>query len=201
MGSATSTADTYALEEFVTPVIVAFEAAKAVQTSSSSASQSPTSATTSGIAETTSAPEEQPSEKSLSTGAKASIGAAVSVCVIAMFATIIFILRRKAKRRAKNADTDESFTKAELPAESKHNTELDLQGALHEAGSLQKPAEAENSSRAELEGDWTGWEAPVLAEIDLSPVEAPSGTRVEAPSNVSMERPENHIEGRQTLRG
>jgi hypothetical protein len=173
-----------------------------VQTSSGGVGQTPISATTSGLAEITSAPEGQPPEKSLSTGAKASIGAAVTVGMIAIFATIIFILRRKAKRRfAKNAETDESFIKAELPAESKHNTELDLQGALHEAGGLQKPAEAENSSRAELEGDWTGWEAPVLAEIDLSPVEAPAATRVEAPSNVSMERPENHIEGRQTLRG
>jgi hypothetical protein len=201
MGSVTSTAEAYALEEFATPVIVAFEAAKAVQTSFSSAVQSPTSASTSGVAQTTSAPEEQSSEKSLSTGAKASIGAAVTVFVIAIFATIIFILRRRAKRRAKNAETDDSFTKAELPAESKHNTELDLQGALHEAGGLQKPTEAENSSRAELEGDWTGWEAPVLPEIDLSPVEAPSGSRVGASPRTSMERPENQTEGRQTPRG
>jgi hypothetical protein len=187
------TTTAYALEEFATPVIVAFEAARAMQTSSSDVAQSVISATTSEVAESTSTPQEQPPGTGLSTGAKAIIGAAVTICLIAIVATLVFLLRRRLKRRiAKHEEAEDLSTKAELPVEGKHNTELDGRGALHEADGLHKPAEAENSSRAELESDWAGWEAPVLADIDLS--------QVEAPSDASAEQSENRIEGRQTPR-
>ena len=91
-----------------------------------------------------------------------------------------------------DAEAKESYTKAELPAESKQNAELDSHGALHEAGGLHKPAEAENSSRAELEGDWTGWEAPVLADINLS--------QVEVLSDAIAQQSESPVQGRQPPR-
>jgi hypothetical protein len=58
--------------------------------------------------------------------------------------------------------------KAELPGESKPYLELNQDTSFHEASGLGRPLEADHSSvRAELESDWTGWEAPALLEVEL----------------------------------
>jgi hypothetical protein len=58
--------------------------------------------------------------------------------------------------------------KAELPGESKPYLELDQDTSYYEASGLGRPFEADHSNvRAELESDWTGWEASALLEVEL----------------------------------
>lgn len=57
--------------------------------------------------------------------------------------------------------------KPELPGEGIHR-EMHGEAAVVEAGGDSRPGEVGDTIRAELETDWTGWEAPALLEVELS---------------------------------
>ena len=87
-----------------------------------------------------------------------------------MIAAIVLFFSRRRNRKTQN-DSEEktdAFTKSELPGKSKKQAEIAGEN-VYEAEQQQKPNEADNrNTRAELEGDWTGWEAPALLEVELS---------------------------------
>ncbi|KAJ8109693.1 hypothetical protein OPT61_g7276 [Boeremia exigua] len=109
-------------------------------------------------------------QPSLSTGATAGIASAAAILAVAIIAILIFVYRRRAKKQNTVQPTaDEPFMKAELPGGSKPRVELDQDNEFHEASGVGRPLEADHSNvRAELESDWTGWEAPALLEVELS---------------------------------
>jgi hypothetical protein len=124
--------------------------------------------------------ETENNQSDLTIGAKAGIAAAVAIIVAAVVA-IVFLLyrRRERKQEISQLKVDNVYTKAELPGESKPHVELDEAAGYQEADGSGRPLEADNSNvRAELESDWTGWEAPALLEVELSR-EAPDLLREE----------------------
>lgn len=181
------------------PIYVTFDEALADQTTSTNPARDIARST--GIpfpTSTSSPPDLVPSEvsstdaKPLSTGAKASIGVSVAISVLVVIAALFFLRRRRAKKIqvAKSAETstDNNYAKAELPAESKSHTELNNDTSLYEASGLHKPAEAGDTVRAELESDWTGWEAPALLEVELSRAKHVPGASAEQLSNEAETR-------------
>jgi hypothetical protein len=98
----------------------------------------------------------------LSTGAKAGIASAAAITVIAVVDICLLLYRRRAKvQKTPPPVINNLYTKAELSGEPKPHVELDGTTGFHEAGSLGKVPEVDNlNTRAELESDWTGWEAP-----------------------------------------
>jgi LPXTG-motif cell wall-anchored protein len=109
-------------------------------------------------------------QPSLSTGAKAGIASAAAILAVVIIATLLLLYRRRRKKQnTVHPTVDEPYMKAELPGESKPYSELDQNTSFYEASGLGRPFEADHSSvRAELESDWTGWEASALLEVDLS---------------------------------
>lgn len=105
--------------------------------------------------------------RGLSTGAK--VGIAVGALTIPALIAVVFLLlwrRRKRKLEATQSSQD-PYRKAELPGEGIYYTEADGSVGLLEADGFHKPPEADAANtRAELESDWTGWEAPVLLGAD-----------------------------------
>jgi hypothetical protein len=106
----------------------------------------------------------------LSPGAKIGVASAAAILAVVMIATLLLLYRRRRKKQNTVQPTvDEPYMKAELPGESKPYLELDQDTSFYEASGLGRPLEADHSSvRAELESDWTGWEAPALLEVELS---------------------------------
>jgi hypothetical protein len=98
----------------------------------------------------------------LSTGAKAGIASAAVITVIAVVTRCLLLYRRRAKvQETPPPVINNLYTKAELFGEPKPHVELHATTGFHEAGSLGKvPAVDNSNTRAELESDWTGWEAP-----------------------------------------
>jgi hypothetical protein len=109
-------------------------------------------------------------QPSLSTGAIAGIASAAAIFAVIIVAVLLLLYRRRTRKQNTVQPTvDEPYMKAELPGESKPYLELDQETRFHEASGLGRPLEADHSSvRAELESDWTGWEAPALLEVELS---------------------------------
>lgn len=63
----------------------------------------------------------------------------------------------------------DAYAKAELPGEGRPRMEKDGTAGIQEVDAVSKPPEVDASNGvAELETDWTGWEAPALLEVDLS---------------------------------
>jgi hypothetical protein len=121
------------------------------------------------------------SRSGLSTSARAGIASAIAIAAVIAIATLLLLHRQRARKRKTSQETlDNVYTKAELPGESKPYGELDEATAFQEADGFSKPPEADNSNiRAELESDWTGWEASASLEIE-SPREAPDSLYEEA---------------------
>jgi hypothetical protein len=106
----------------------------------------------------------------LSTGAKAGISTGSVLFVIVVVVICLILWRRRArKQETPQSPSQDLYTKPELPGDGVPHTELDETAALQEAGGPCKLPEADGANiRAELEGDWTGWEAPALLEVGLS---------------------------------
>lgn len=119
-------------------------------------------------------------QSDLTTGAKAGIASAATIAVVVIFVMIFFLYKRRVKKQQAPQPTfGDGYTKAELPGESKPYVELDEAAGYQEADGYGRPLEADSSNiRAELESDWTGWEAPALLEVDSSR-EAPNLPREE----------------------
>jgi hypothetical protein len=133
-------------------------------------SASTMSATTTSASASSSISEPEDDQPSLSPGAKIGVASAAAILAVVMIATLLLLYqRRRKKQNSAQATNDEPYIKAELPGESKPYLELDQDTSFHEASGLGRPLEADHSSvRAELESDWTGWEAPALLEVELS---------------------------------
>lgn len=104
----------------------------------------------------------------LAIGAQAGIGVGVAAAVVAVVALGLYVWRR---RRAGHQPTPEAFDKAELSGHGKEHPELMESAALQEAGGegTGRRTEADAAHAvAELDSDWTGWEAPALLEVDMS---------------------------------
>lgn len=102
-------------------------------------------------------------DSSISTGAKAGIGVGAALAVILLVVLGLIFWRRRRSSKSTTTDVqDTTFEKAELPGEGVHR-ELDGDGVKYESGGLSKPHEVGDNVRAELEGDWTGWEAPAMS--------------------------------------
>jgi hypothetical protein len=109
------------------------------------------------------------SSSGLSVAAQAGIGVGVGVCAIALILAILIFRRRRRSMKEAHPETDNAFVKAELPGVGLPRPEKDGTEGLQEADTVSKPPEADASNVvAELETDWTGWEAPALLEIELS---------------------------------
>lgn len=124
---------------------------------------------TSSITPVTTTPSPTP-ETGLSIGAKVGIGVGVGVgiAILAMFMLGCLVLRRRKKRSmTQPASSDATWDKAELSGESKEVPELesDINGVQELNDDFIKP-ELDNSIRAELEGDWRGWEAPLTTNSE-----------------------------------
>lgn len=89
-----------------------------------------------------------------------------------------FLWRRRKRRQLVATISEGGIGKAELPGEGVHR-ELGQEYAVYEKGTSDRPPEMANTERAELETDWTGWEAPAVVEVELSrPTSlAPDGDR------------------------
>jgi hypothetical protein len=124
------------------------------------------------ISASTNSPMSKPEEdqSSLSTGVKAGVASAAAIVAVFIIATLLLLYRRRRKKQNTVQPTvDEPYMKAELPGESKPYLELDQDTSFYEASGLGRPLEADHSNvRAELESDWTGWEAPASLEVELS---------------------------------
>lgn len=104
---------------------------------------------------------------SISTGAKAGIGVGVSAVVLFLIAlgAWLFVLRRRRRRRL--APSTSPTEKAELPGHEaeKKFAELSPNGERVEAIDTGRPPEMDDrSTRAELEGDFHGYEAPTVRQ-------------------------------------
>jgi hypothetical protein len=115
----------------------------------------------------------------LSTGAKAGIGIGVSAAAVVIAAAAFLFWRRRTKWRKIPREEKLDTQKAELPGQGKKHVELADEAGVHETEGGDKPKEvAEMRAPAELESDWTGWEAPALLEVELSR-SAPDQARLE----------------------
>lgn len=138
-------------------------------TSTNSFDVASTSSPTASISGSTDTPTADQASPRLSTGAKAGIGTGVAVVGLMIAAIVLFFSRRRNRKTQNDSEEKtDAFTKSELPGESKKQAEIAGEN-VYEAEQQQKPNEADNrNTRAELEGDWTGWEAPALLEVELS---------------------------------
>ncbi|KAF7185667.1 hypothetical protein HII31_13008 [Pseudocercospora fuligena] len=132
--------------------------------SSLSTTATPGASVSSGTAPTATNPEPEPGP-GLSTGAKAGIGVGAAIGALLVIGIVIFVLWRKRRQRKATPDqsplgSSDKFEKAELSGEPKQVPELKATN-LYEADGTGRPGEMSNANvRAELEGDWRGWEVP-----------------------------------------
>jgi hypothetical protein len=104
-----------------------------------------------------------PSPSGLSTGAQAAIGIGVAVVAILLASILAFFLLRRRRRRKSSSDQVSdagTFEKSELPGKGLERAELN-DTSVNEVDGTGRPWEMDpDNVRAELEGDWRGWEAP-----------------------------------------
>ena len=102
--------------------------------------------------------------RTLPGGAIAGISVGVTLVVgLALAAIVIFIWRSRKRKPTLPPEDKDNAAKAELPGESKtpQVDELGHETASYESDAHSKAAQLdETNARAELEGDWRGWEAP-----------------------------------------
>ena len=94
-----------------------------------------------------------------------SIGAAVAGII--MVAMLVLLWRRRNKTRLSTTNNSEEAS-TEPNVQGASNKRVEIAGeSVHEAEDRSEPNDDMNI-RAELESDWTGWEASALLEVELS---------------------------------
>ncbi|KAK4498829.1 hypothetical protein PRZ48_009339 [Zasmidium cellare] len=107
-----------------------------------------------------------PPQPALSTGAKAGIAVGAILGALAVLLLTIGIIWRR-RRRSRTIPPD-PIEKPELPGEGIEHPQL-ASKTIYELPQQNKPHEAESrAAPVEMEGEWAGWEAPALVEVDMS---------------------------------
>lgn len=163
---------------FTSPIIVAYQSSDLSLWNTATSTVAPAStAIGSGVDQVSSTaatsqptlmavpPTSSPTASGLSSGEKAGIGVGAALGGLAICASALFFFWRRRRRNQKRSPspTADPGGKAELPGEGReaHTDELDNDRQIHEMTGVGKPAMLDHMNvRAELEGDWRGWEAP-----------------------------------------
>lgn len=112
------------------------------------------------------------------------LGFVAAVAIVAVITLLFWRRRTKWSKLPKYGDL--GAHKVYLSGEGKRHAELPDEACLHESEAQDKPKEdAEQRAPAELDSDWTGWEAPALLDIDF----------------LNLGREQTSVEGSTTIQG